>query len=259
MSSSPATADLANLAAPPDASEPALRVVQHLPRIRQAGTTEAAVAVFRHLLGMLGADAGVFLSAITDDAMRTSVRALLACDPRWVIEYSRDGWHERDPWLRYAMDCQTPVRSADLFVHPWEEEFAQRASALGFASAVVVPAPTSFGAARVGVLVLGSNQAGYCDGESFQLVQIVARALAMELHEWLLRTIRDDLLERSRITPDQIELLRYEAAGHSSKSIAAELGIEPRVVDRRFQRVCEKLDAPDRRIAVRIARLYDLI
>ncbi|CAM4014628.1 helix-turn-helix transcriptional regulator [Roseateles saccharophilus] len=259
MSSSPRTADLSDSTAQADTAEPVLRVVQYLPRIRQAGSAESAVAVFRHLLGMLGADGGIFLSVITDDAMRTSVRSLLACDPRWVIEYSRDGWHDRDPWLRYAMDCQTPVRSAELFVHPWEEEFAMKASTLGFASAVVVPAPTSFGAARVGVLVLGSNNAGHYDGEDYQLVQIVARALAMELHEWLLRTIRDDLLARSRITPDQIELLRYEAAGRSSKSIAAELGINPKAVDRRFQRVCEKLDAPDRRIAVRIARLYDLI
>lgn len=251
--------DPSDSAALHDAAEPVLRVVHHLPRIRQADSAESAVAVFRHLLEMLGADAGVFVSAITDDAMRTSVRSLLSCDPRWAIEYSRDGWHDRDPWLRYAMDCQTPVRSSELFVHPWEEEFAKKASTLGFASAVVVPAPTSFGAARVGVLVLGSNDAGHYDGEGYQFVQIVARALAMELHEWLLRAIRDDLLARSRLTPDQIELLRYEAAGCSSKSIAAELGIKPKVVDRRFQRVCEKLDAPDRRIAVRIARLYDLI
>lgn len=259
MSTSPHTADLEESTARRGAAEPVLRVVQCLPRIRQVESAESAVAVFRHLLGMLGADAGIFLSAITDDAMRTSVRSLLACDPRWAIEYSRDGWQDRDPWLRYAMDCQTPVRSAELFVHPWEEEFAHKASTLGFASAVVVPAPTSFGAARVGVLVLGSHDAGHYDGEDYQFVQIVARALAMELHEWLLRAIRHDLLERSRITPDQIELLRYEAAGRSSKSIAAELGITPRVVDRRFQRVCEKLDASDRRIAVRIARLYDLI
>lgn len=251
--------DPSGSAALPAIAEPVLRVIQHLPRLRQADGAESAVALFRDLLEMLGADGGIFVSAIMEDSVRTSVRSLLACDPRWVVEFSRAEWQGRDPWLRHAMDSQTPVRSSELFVHPWEEEFVMKASTLGFASAVVVPAPTSFGAARVGVLVLGSNNAGHFGGEDYPLVQVVARALAMELHEWLLRAIRDDLLARSRLTPDQIELLRYEAAGHSSKSIAAELGIKPKVVDRRFQRVCEKLDAPDRRIAVRIARLYDLI
>lgn len=157
------------------------------------------------------------------------------------------------------MESQAPVRAHELLVHPWEEDFVQAASRLGFASAVIVPAPTNFGAARVGVLVLGSNDPARFDSENLQLVQIVARALAMELHECLLGIARKDLLERSRITPDQIELLLHEAAGHSSKKIAAELGINPKAVDRRFQRLCEKLDAPDRRIAVRVARLYNLI
>ena len=259
MSSSPRTPDQINSATPPLSADSVSLIVEMLSRLRQADSAESAVALFRQLLQMLGADSGVFLSAIRDDSMRTSVRSVLACDPRWALEYSRHGWQEEDPWLRHAMHCQTPIRSADLFVHPWEREFVVKASTLGFASAVVVPAPTCFGAARVGVLILGSNDADRFDNESYQLVRIVARALAMELHEWLLASIRDDLRERSQLTPDQIDLLRHEAAGKTSKMIAAELGINPKAVDRRFQRVCEKLDAPDRRIAVRIARLYDLI
>jgi len=207
----------------------------------------------------MGAESGVFISTVADDAMRTSIRSLLACDPQWAIEYSRLGWHGRDPWLRYALESQAPIRGSDLHVHPWEERFVQMATQFGFRSALVVPAPTSFGAARVGVLVLGSSQADQFSDASLPVVQIVARALAMELHEWLLASARDGLLEKSRITADQIELLRHEAAGHSSKVIASELGITPKAVNRRFERLCEKLDAPDREAAVRIARLYDLI
>jgi DNA-binding NarL/FixJ family response regulator len=87
----------------------------------------------------------------------------------------------------------------------------------------------------------------------------MARALAMELHRWLLQAIRRELLIKSRLTAADIELLRYVAAGHTSKLIGAALNIEAKTVDCRFQRVSAKLEAPDRRTATRIARLYGLL
>jgi DNA-binding CsgD family transcriptional regulator len=234
-------------------------MLELLPKIAAAHSAESAVELFQKSLRMIGADSGVFLSATKDDAVRTSVRSLLACDPNWAIEYSQLGWPAGDPWLRYAADSATPIRGSELDLRPGEADLADKAARLGFASAAIVPAPTNFGSAQFGVLVLGSNSPGFFDGEGWQLLRIVARALAMELHDWLLRAVRDDLLERSQIKPQEIALLRHEAGGLTSKMIAAELGINPKAVDRRFQRVCEKLDAPDRRIAARIARLYDLL
>lgn len=238
---------------------PVMQIIETLLHIRKARNAEAAVALFTDLVHAMGFKSGVFLSAVTDDAMRISIRSLLACDSRWAIEYSRPSWHDRDPWLRYAIENQTPIRSSDLLVHPWEEGFAQTATLLGFRSALVVPAPTSFGAARVGVLVLGSDEDDHLHGDNLAVVKIVARALAMELHEWVLAAARDDLLVKTGITPNQIELLRHEAEGHGSKMISAAMGITPKAVDRRFERLCMKLGAADRQIAVRIARLYDLI
>jgi DNA-binding NarL/FixJ family response regulator len=81
----------------------------------------------------------------------------------------------------------------------------------------------------------------------------------MELHRWLLQSIRSELLIRSKLTAADIELLRHENAGHSSKVIGAALSIEAKTVGCRFQRVSAKLDAPNRRTAVRIARLYGLL
>ncbi|MCE4558009.1 helix-turn-helix transcriptional regulator [Roseateles cellulosilyticus] len=235
-----------------------MHVIERLPSVRRAPSAESVVTLLGQLLPLMGADSGMFLSLIADDAMRTSIRSLLACDERWAVEYSRQGWHGKDPWLRYALESQTPIRSSELHLHAWEADFNARSTELGFASALVIPAPSSFGAARVGVLVLGSSTPGHFDTAD-HLVLIVARALAMELHEWLLRTIREDLVERSGITPDQVDLLRREASGHTSKMIAADLRIKPKAVDRRFQRAMERLDAPDRKTAVRIARLYGLI
>lgn len=240
-------------------SAPVLQIIETLPCIRTARDAEAAVALFTSLVHAMGFQSGVFLSAVTDDAVRMSIRSLLACDSRWAIEYSRPGWHDWDPWLRYAFESQVPIRSSDLAVHPWEEGFAQAATLRGFRSALVVPAPTSFGAARVGVLVLGSSDDDHFHGDDLAVVKIVARALAMELHEWLLASARDVLLQKTGITSNQIELLRHEAEGHGSKTISAAMGITAKAVDRRFERLCVKLGAADRQIAVRIARLYDVI
>lgn len=81
----------------------------------------------------------------------------------------------------------------------------------------------------------------------------------MELHGWLARSILRELVDKARITADDIALLRHEAAGHSSKVIAAAMNIEAKTIDCRFQRVSSKLGAPNRRAGVRLARLYGLL
>lgn len=259
MNSSPHAAETSDSSTLPDAPAFAARTLELLPSIRSAGSAEAVFERLRTVLRAMGADSGIFISAIKDDASHMSMRSLLACDPQWAIEYSRADWQDNNPWLRHALDSQTPIRGHELDVRPCEEAFIQRSSRLGFASSVVVPAPTSFGAARFGVLILGSSNSSYFDGDSHALVQIVARALAMELHEWLMRAVRDDLLERSGLTPREIDLLRHEAAGHTSKMIAAEANVKAPTVDWWFQRITAKLNAPDRRTAMRIARLHGLI
>ncbi len=259
MKSSPDAADLLHQNTLLRALPSSLGVLSLLPSIAKAASEQAAVELFWHAVRMIGAGSGVFLSAIKDDATRTTIRSLLACDARWALEYSRVDWHDRDPWLRYALNSQAPIRGEELRVLPDERDFIGRSATLGFASTVVVPAPTCFGGARFGVLVLGSPSPDRFSGTDYEMVRIIARALAMELHEWLLRALRDDLLDRSRITQDEIDLLRHEAAGHTSKMIAAALDTKPKIVDYRFSRICAKLNSPDRRTAMRIARLYGLI
>jgi hypothetical protein len=259
MRSLPSAPDLFSLAELTRVSDYGAKVLNVLPSIGDAEDAEAAVRQFRHALRLMGADAGVFLSVIQDGAMRTSHRSLLACDPLWAIEYVKGGWHDTDPWLRHALHDAEPILGSELALRPNEHDFASVSSRLGFASSIIVPAPSSAGTSRVAVLTLGSHDLGFFEGGGFGLVRIVARALAMELHRWMLQTIRRDLIARSRITPAEIALLRHEEEGHTSKMIGAALNVEAKTIDCRFQRVSAKLDAPDRRTAARIARLYGLL
>jgi uncharacterized protein YigA (DUF484 family) len=235
------------------------RILAALPMLGDAESAEAAVERFHQVLRLMGADAGVFLSVIRDDATRTSQRAVLACDPLWAAEYTRGEWHEHDPWLRHARLNSEPARGLELDVRPDESKFLSVSAKLGFASSLVVPAPSPAGLSRIAVLAIGSHDPGFFDGEGYVAFRVLARALATELNRWLLRAIGQELIEGSGITADEIALLRHEEAGHTSKVIAAKLKVEPKTIDCRFQRVNAKLDAPDRRTSARIARLYGLL
>jgi DNA-binding CsgD family transcriptional regulator len=237
-----------------------VRALEVLSSVENAESVQALFEVYREALECFGVDAAVFTSYLRDDATRSSYRSLPACDPVWASEYARHGWCEDDPWLRHAAHDTEPIRSSELALcSPREHEFSEAASLHGFVSVVIVPAPTSAGLSRVGVLGLGSATPGYFDDEGFDTLRVLARALAMELHAWLRKSIREELLVKSRLTTPDIELLRHEAAGHTSKVIGAMLNVEAKTIDCRFQRVCAKLDAPNRRVAVRIAHLYGLI
>lgn len=234
-----------------------LALMQHL---GDADNTATALQMFRAVIGHLGAGAGVFMSHLRDDASRSSYRSLLVCDPLWAAEYAQAGWQEHDPWLRHARHHTEPIRCSELqLITDDEQAFVARSAALGFRSALIVPAPSCVGLSRVGVLCLGSETAGFFDDEGYPLLRVLSRALAMELHRWVHRSMRDELLARSRLTAADLELLRHEAAGHSSKVIGALLNVEAKTIDCRFQRINAKLEAPDRRTAVRIAKLYGLM
>ena len=261
MESSPSSTDAHPPALLPSVPDPSARVIELLPLIGDADRPEHAVAMFQQVIALLGFDVGVFLSYLRDDATHASLRSLLACDPAWAAEYAQRGWCACDPWLRHASHDTEPTRASELgLVSDREVEFAARSEVLGFTSALIVPAPSCVGLSRVGVLCLGSKHAVFLEDEAaVARLRVLARPLAMELHRWLMRSIRQELLDRSRLTAAEIDLLRHEVAGHGSKAIAAALGVEAKTIDCRFQRINAKLEAPDRRTAARLAQLYGLL
>lgn len=237
-----------------------VRVLQLLQLIADVRSSGEVLSLFHEIVAGLDADAGFFLSCLRDDAIRTSFRSMWACDPSWTAEYASHQWFEHDPWLRYASSNAEPIRSCELACSSTEEiDFTHAAAQHGFASALIAPAPSPVGLSRVGVLCLGSSDPNQFDGDSYPKVRVLARALSMELHHWVEQSMRDELLQGVRLTEADLSLLRHEAAGHSSKVIGAAMNLEAKTIDCRFQRLNAKLGVPDRRTAVRIARLYGLL
>ena len=208
----------------------------------------------------LGADAGVFTSLILDDGSNSSYRSLLACDPLWGTEYARNFWFLDDPWLRHATGSASSIRTSEL-THstPTQRAVSDAANRFGFLSAVVVPAPSPAGHSRVGALCLGSAINDYFEFDGCQSFRFLAQSLAMELHDWCYRRVREELIAKVKITDDDLALLRHEQRHRSSKAIAIRLNTTPRTIDCRFQRLTSRLGMANRRAAVRFAELYGLI
>jgi DNA-binding CsgD family transcriptional regulator len=235
-------------------------VLRLLPQIAEAASTGEVIALLHDLVIALGAESGVFLSCQRDDATRSSLRSLWACDPAWAADYASHRWFEKDPWLRQASKDSEPFRASDLKIETAEvQAFITSATARGFASSLIAPAPSLAGQSRFGALYLGSQFDGHFDGDRFNDVRVLARALAMELHHWVVKAMREELLQSASLSEADLNLLRHEAAGHSSKVIGAELNLEAKTIDCRFQRLNAKLDVPDRRTAVRKALLHGLL
>lgn len=239
----------------------AARVHEVLCRVVDVVEAADAVDLLARATSDLGASSSCFISFVRDaDSAAIAYRMLLACDPRWGTEYLLNKWFEIDPWLSYALRSEVPILASTLTAeNDAQRSMVSSAAAHGFRSVVIAPAPSAAGISRVGVLYVGSDIDGYFEGDGYRRVRPLVQALAMELHDWWMRVLRDELMRRARITGEDVALLQHEAHGHGSKVIAAELHTEAKTIDCRFQRLNAKLGAPNRRAAVRIARIYGLL
>ena len=248
---------LAEITGRPDYSTHVNEVVQRIP---SAADEPEAVALLHEATQRMGAPSAAFVSFIRDDPSHESYRFLLACDPVWCLEYERRMWYSHDPWLNYALNHSEPARGSEIPISSKQQRAAvDLAVDFGFRSAAIVPAPSGGGLSRVGVLCLGSPTPGYFEGEGFIGLKLLARSLAMELHEWWVAQIKRELIANARITPDDLLLLRHERMGHSTKRIAAELNTSTSSIDSRFQRINAKLGVPNRKAAANLAAEYGLI
>ncbi len=236
------------------ASDYTERIATIAERIAEARDQATVHALLTQGVHALGAENAVFVSFIRDNADLSACRFMLVCEPDWCQRYLEAGCFAHDPWLAYAAHHSEPIPASAL---PVLDAEGQRVIALamqnGFASAALVPAHSGAGHSRISLLCLGSTQPGFFEGEGFGRLRLGARLIAAELHDWWLARIRRELIVKARITQADLELLRHEQQGHSSKRIAAELHVSKSSINSRFQRMNMKLGVPNRRLAARLA------
>jgi DNA-binding CsgD family transcriptional regulator len=242
------------------ASDYFARVSEVVNEIESTTDRWRAVELLEEATQRMGAQVAIFASFIRDDASGESYRLLLACDPQWCVEYEQKAWYENDPWLNYAIEHTAPIRGSEIPVATHAQrsivELTQR---FGFASSVIVPTPSSRGRSRRGVLCLGSSVPGYFEAEGYLKFKVVARSVAMELHEWWLKRLQEELVDASGITAAEVRLLHLERDGLSTKEISERLSMTPMTVNSRFQRIRAKLGVTTRKAAAHLAAEYGLL
>lgn len=228
--------------------------------IGTVGDPLRAVELLEEATRRMGAEVSIFASLVPEDDTRSSYRLLLACDPAWGIRYEQEGLYASDPWLAYAMHHSEPVLGTHInATAPAHRSTVELAAQFGFRSTVIVPAPSRVGLSRIGVLCLGSSVAGYFEDEGYVALKVVARSVAMELHEWWIARLRDELMASAHVSEGDLMLLGHEHQGHSTKAIARALGVSTESINSRFQRLNARLGVPNRKVAARLAAEYGLI
>jgi ATP/maltotriose-dependent transcriptional regulator MalT len=117
-------------------------------------------------------------------------------------------------------------------------------------------------AARVRVLVgqacqaLGDDEAA---GLEFDAARSVFAQLGAQPDLDRLDTARDPTSPSGPLTARELDVLRLIAAGHTNKSIAAELFVSERTIDRHVSNILCKLDVPSRTAATAYAYEHKLI
>lgn len=231
-----------------------MRVSDVVEQIAAAPDPASVHHLLRRGVAALGAERAAFVTFVGGGSELSSCRFMLDCEPEWCRRYLDGGCLVHDPWLAYAAKESEPVVASALnIVDPAQRSVVALAVEAGFASAVLVPAHTGAGHGRVSLLCLGHQEPGYFEAGGLARLRVSARSLALELHDWWLACIRQELLLRLRITQRDLALLEHLCMGHSSKRIADELKVSCGSVNSRYQRLIAKLGVANRRMAAQLA------
>lgn len=201
--------------------------------------------------------ASVFTSFTREDETFDSYRHVIACPSAWCNQYTAKRWFAIDPCLIYAQQNSEPALVDSIPVRTQGQKALMAAAReFGFESGAVFPAHSAGGRIRMGVLYVAAGDRGSIDVETLQKCKHVFRSLATEMLEWWLRKTREELVSKVRLTDVEMQLLRYELEGYSTKAIALKTGMTPNSIDARFRRIALRFGENSRRVVAE--RAYEV-
>lgn len=213
-----------------------------------------AIDLLNEALLLMGIEQGALFSFVREGEQTSACDLLMACDPVWVQLYLQNRCMPSDPWITYAASHSQPTLASSVEPATLQGlEVTRLAERHGLASVMLVPAHSGATHSRIGLLVLGSSQAGRFESQDYRLHLQSARMLAGSLHEWWIASLKRELVLRSRVSDEDLDLLRWHLQGLTSKQIAAKLGVPHTTVNSHFGRVMARLGVDRRRRAALLA------
>jgi len=245
-------------------ANPATDLLNHINQISDSiiGASDSGhlTAALWQLNEALGCDGAVFMSFARDDETLESYRYVVACPLAWCNEYNAKAWFTIDPCLLYAMTNTEPALIRDIPLRSTgQKNMMAAASMAGFKSGLVIPAHSSIGRTRMGVLYVGSSDPDFFNAAALARTRILLRALSGELLDWWIRKARTELLGDATLSSEEIELLRLSHGGHKSKEIAQHLSVSKAAVDQKLFRISSKFGTSSRKIAGQMAHDFGML
>ena len=208
----------------------------------------------------IGATASIYTVLIPEGGTEPSSFSLFACHPELAQHLCHVGVPLDHAWLQPSGMPTRSKSDTQTFVDgPSDAESIELARRYGFKSCLVVPTPSGADPERVEVLCLGSERRDAFEDSEAHVMRTLARALAGELHDWVTRQLSHSLRKSARIRPRDIELLRLEWQGLTTKEISLRTGLSTATVDSRFYRLNIRMQCAHRNASARRAAAYGLL
>lgn len=190
-----------------------------------------------------------------DDAVRASIVMLLSAQALTVQDYASGAALLQALEGGYAPDViVSDVRMPDMSGTELQEELKRR----GDATPVVLI--TGHGQVAMAVAALKAGAVDFIEKPFTEEVLLDAITRALEAADKTADAVRRkaDLLARvSQLTPRQRQVMERVVQGHSSKEIAAELGISPRTVETYRLWILEKMGVSSTAMLIRTTMLLE--
>lgn len=229
-------------------------------QIARATDPATLVEELTHATAAIGASVSLYTAAVPDGDRELSCFTVLAGHPAYVHAQNELGPLTKHPWFRFARNHLKSGSDRQVQVSEASDaaaiELAQR---FGFRSCFIVPTPTGNDLDRLGMLWLGSHHPNDFEGSEAGIVRTLARALAGELHDWMLHYLHQRFVETARLETTDIRLLALERKGLQTKEIATLTGLSRASVDSRFHRINTRLHCSSRRASALRALAYGLL
>jgi DNA-binding CsgD family transcriptional regulator len=225
----------------------------------QVGTEQQFAGLLRQLCNVLPAacaDASVAEIGADSSILRTSRRVSVNYPAQWPAVYQRRNFQRVDPVVRRLFVEQRPLYWSELRRGertPAQEEFYAMAADFGLQDGV------SFGT-RFDRSTNGSffTVAGPGLGRDLRHRKLFDY-LAPHLHVALTRVHLGQQRDQPRLTPRELEVLRWAKYGKTNWEISRLLVVSPRAVKFHLENAMRKLDVVNRTQAIAVALSLGLI
>lgn len=190
-----------------------------------------------------------------DEAVRSSIALLLSAHAFAVQDYASGAALLHDLDGGYAPDVIiSDVRMPDMSGTELQEELKRRGNHTPF---VLI---TGHGQVAMAVAALKAGAVDFIEKPFTEhvLLEAIARALeAADKHADTARRKADLRARVSQLTPRQRQVMDRVVQGHSSKEIAAELGISPRTVETYRLWILEKMGVSSTAMLIRAVMVLE--